>query len=327
MSGPRTFGGASSGNPGAVTIVIQTGVRQDAAEAFVRWQDETSRVIATFPDFLEQKVIPPSPPTQVDWVILQRFANAAAATAWLKSAERLKRLTAAAPMLVGRDDVHLVKDGDAGALPSPVSVVISTRIKPGQEEAYHRWEQRIALAQSRALGFQGYRFEPPTPGVQDDWLAILRFDTEANLQAWLDSPERNQLLQEASGFIEDVHARIVRTGFDQWFRTAQDGTPPPAAWKQNMLVLLMLYPVVFLFGTFVQTPLLGERLGLSFPIALFISNVVSVILLNYLVPRTTIGFTWWLRPTGAKSGRTELAGTILIVALYGALLFAFSKLF
>jgi antibiotic biosynthesis monooxygenase (ABM) superfamily enzyme len=327
MSGRRTFDGASSGNPGAVTIVTQTGVRQEAAEAFARWQDETSRVIATFPNFLEQKVIPPSPPIQIDWVILQRFANTAAATAWLESAERLKRLAAAAPMLLGRDDVHLVKDGDAGALPSPVSAVISTRIKPGQEEAYHRWEQRIALAQSKAMGFQGYRFEPPIPGVQDDWLAILRFDTEANLQAWLDSPERNELLQEASGFIENFRARIVRTGFDQWFRAGPDGTPEPAAWKQNMLVLLMLYPVVFLFGIFVQTPLLAERMGLSFPIALFIGNVASVILLNYLVPWTTIGFTWWLQPAGGKPGRTELAGTVLIVALYGALLFAFTKLF
>ena len=130
--------------------------------------------------------MPPSPPAQADWVILQRFASTAAAVAWLNSEQRLKRIHGAAPMLVGRDDVHIVNDGDAGVLPSPASVVISTRIKPGQELAYRAWEQRIAAAQSKAPGFQGYRFEPPVPGVQDDWLAILRFDTEANLQAWLE---------------------------------------------------------------------------------------------------------------------------------------------
>ena len=86
-------------------------------------------------------------------------------------------------------------DGGAGVLPAPVSAVISTRVKPGQETAYRAWEQRIAAAQSKAPGFQGYRFEPPVPGVQEDWLAILRFDTEANLQAWLDSPERHKLLR------------------------------------------------------------------------------------------------------------------------------------
>ena len=114
------------------------------------------------------------------------------------------------------------------------------------------------------------------PGVQDDWLAILRFDTEANLQAWLDSPERQKLLREAEAFTEEFHARIVRTGFDQWFPVPAAGASPPAVWKQNMLVLLMLYPVVFLFGLSVQTPLLIGRAGLPFAVALFIGNVASV---------------------------------------------------
>ena len=47
-----------------------------------------------------------------------------------------------------------------------------------------------------------------------------------------------------------------------------------------MIVLLLLYPVVFLFGAWVQTPLLMERAGLPFWLALFIGNVVSVLLLN-----------------------------------------------
>src|SRR6476659_7477399 len=223
-------------------------------------------------------------------------------------------------------DVNIVNDGDAGVLPSPASVVISTRIKPGHELAYRAWEQRIAAAQSKATGFQGYRFEPPVPGVQDDWLAILRFDTEANLQAWLDSPERQKLLKDANPFTEEFHARIVRTGFDQWFPVPAAGTPPPAAWKMNMLVLLMLYPVVFLFGFFVQTPFLIGR-GLPFAIALFIGNIVSVVLLSYLVPWMAERFSWWLQPAGPHPRRLEVAGAALVVALYTAMLLAFWRLF
>ena len=168
--------------------------------------------------------MPPSPPAQVDWVILQRFASTATAVAWLNSEQRLKRVQGAAPMLVGRDDVHIVNDGDAGVLPAPASAVISTRIKPGQEPAYRAWEQRIAAAQSKAPGFQGYRFEPPMPGVQDDWLAILRFDTEANLQAWLDSPERQKLLQGR----EAVHRGIPRPHRPHRLRPMVS-SPAPAA--------------------------------------------------------------------------------------------------
>lgn len=309
----------------SVTVVTQTRVRPESADAFARWQDETAAVVSAVPGFIQQTVTPPSPPAQVDWVILQRFKDSAAALAWLQSEQRLKRMEGVAPMLIGRDDIHIVNDGSAGVLPAPISAVISTRIKAGQETAYRLWEQRIAAAQSKAPGFQGYRFEPPVPGVQDDWLAIVRFDTEANLQAWLDSPVRHKFLEEADGFTEEFHTRIARTGFDQWFPAVAGGGAP--AWKQNMLVLLMLYPVVFLFGAFVQTPLLSGRAGLPFAIALFIGNVVSVLLLNYLVPWTSNRFVWWLRPAGANQRQIEFAGTALIIALYGLMLLAFWRLF
>lgn len=322
-----TAAGQSAAAKGGVTIVTQTRVRPESADAFAVWQEEISAIVAGFPGFIKQTVMPPSPPVQVDWVILQRFASTAAAVAWLNSEQRLKRVEDAAPMLVGRDDINIIGDDATGVLPSPVSAVISTRIKPGQERAYRAWEQRIAAAQSKAPGFQGYRFEPPIPGVQDHWLAILRFDTEANLQAWLDSPERHRLLREATPFAEDSHARTVRTGFDQWFAVPAVGAPPPAAWKQDMLVLLMLYPVVFLFSVFVQTPLLTRRAAMPFAVALFIGNVASVVLLNCLVPWTSNCFSWWLQPVGANVRRIDLVGTTLLVALYVLMVLAFWRLF
>ncbi len=311
---------------GSVTIVTQTRVRPESETAFAQWQEETGRLVAAVPGFLAQTVTAPTPPTQVDWVILQRFATAKDAVAWLNSPVRVQRIETAAPMLVGRDDVHIIRDGQAGVLPAPVSAVISTRIKPGQELAYRNWEQRIAAAQSMAKGFQGYRFEPPVPGVQDDWLAIVRFDSEANLQAWLDSPERHALLDDARDFTEEFHARIARTSFDQWFPVAAGAKPPPA-WKQNMLVLLMLYPVVFLFGAFVGTPLLSATMGMPFALALFVGNVASVILLNGLVPWTNHRFRWWLEPSGEGGRRNEIAGAVLLLALYAASVFVFWRFF
>ena len=311
---------------GSVTVVTQTRVRAESAEAFARWQEETGATIASFPGFLRQSVIPPAPPVQVDWVILQQFSSTDCATAWLNSTERLKRIAQASPMLVGRDDVHIVSDQRAGLLPSPVSAVISTCVKPGQEAAYRAWEQRIAAAQTKARGFQGYRFEPPVPGVQQDWLAILSFDTEANLQAWLDSSERQKLLRDAEHFTQEFHTRIARTGFEQWFSLPSSVRPPPPAWQQNLLVLLLLYPIVFLFGLLVQTPLLVHRAGLSFATALFIGNVVSVLSLSYLVPWTSEVFSWWLQPAHSNSLRRQLAGTGVLIALYATMIVAFNWL-
>jgi antibiotic biosynthesis monooxygenase (ABM) superfamily enzyme len=212
-----------------------------------------------------------------------------------------------------------VQDGAAGGLPSPVAVVISTRIKPGQEAAYRRWEQRMAVAQTRAPGFQGYRFEPPIPGVQEDYLSILRFDTEEHLKTWMESPERARLLEDAKDFTEEFHTRTVRTGFDQWFSRGAAGALPPAAWKMNMIVLLLLYPVVFLFGVWVMIPHMLPRM--PFPVALFLSNVVSIILLNYLVPWTSKGFGWWLADN--LPSRRNVAGAALLLVLYGLLVSIF----
>jgi uncharacterized protein len=90
-----------------------------------------------------------------------------------------------------------------------------------------------------------------------------------------------------------------------------------------MLVLLMLYPVVFLFGLTVQTPLLTHAAGLPFAIALFIGNVVSVLLLSRLVPWVSERFSWWLQPVGGSPARTNAAGAALVVALYALMLVGF----
>ena len=270
--------------------------------------------------------MPPSPPAQGDWVILHRFADAASAIGWLNSEERLARLTIVQPLLTGRADVHMVRATSQTSPSNPISAVISTRVKPGCEAAYRRWEQRVAVAQSAAKGLQGYRFEPPIPGVQDDWLAILRFDTDENLQAWLHSPARLALVAEADPLTEEFHYRVAQTGFDQWFQVPRAGGKDPAIWKQNLIVLLMLYPVVFLFGYFVQVPLLQTRLGLPFAIALLVGNVTSAILLNWLVPWTNRRFLWWL-DTGAAALRTDAAGGALIVSMLAAMAIVFWRLF
>src|ERR1700712_2633017 len=99
---------------GSVTIVTQTRPIAGQEDTFRRWQDDIEREVSKWPGFVEQKVIPPSPPTQFDWVVLLRFYTLDAATGWLSSAERLNLLSKLQPIIAGTDDVHIVKDGDSG---------------------------------------------------------------------------------------------------------------------------------------------------------------------------------------------------------------------
>lgn len=312
----------------SVSIVTQTSVLLESAEEFARWQGETSTIIATFPGFIEQRLLPPNPPLQVDWVILQRFGDLANAQGWLASPQRQKRIEGVAPMLVGRDDVHIVQDDASAARSSPVSAVISTRVKPGMEAEYLKWESKVAAAQSRAPGLQGYRFEPAVPCVQEDNVAILRFDSQANLDAWLNSPERKNLVEEAAPLTVEFHTRTAQSGFEQWFRDAlPDGAPPPAAWKVNMIVLLTLYPVVFLWSIYIGLPFLAGKYQLNYPVALFIGNVFSVAVTGFLVPWTAGRLTWWLAPAAARRTKMNILGAVAMLATYAAMVLVFWKFF
>jgi antibiotic biosynthesis monooxygenase (ABM) superfamily enzyme len=310
----------------SVSIVTQTGVKLESTEAFARWQGETSTIIAGFPGFIEQRLAPPKPPLQMDWVILQRFDTFEQAQQWLASPERAKRLEGIADMVIGRDDVHIVRDEAEGKKPSPVSAVISQRVTPGKEAEFLAWEHKIAVAQSKAPGLQGYRFEPPVPGVQEDFVAILRFDSEANLQAWLDSPVRQKLLEEASPLLEEFHARMVHTGFEQWFRDDSGAPLTASIWKMDMIVLLLLYPIVFLWGVVVGTPLLANKLNMPFALALFVGNIFSVGMTGFMVPWVANRMGWWLNPT-RNVVRANLVGAGLICVIYAACIVVFWKFF
>ena len=54
----------------AATLVTQTRVREGKDEAFAQWQQAMSQAAAECRGFIEQSIMPPSPPAQTDWVIL-----------------------------------------------------------------------------------------------------------------------------------------------------------------------------------------------------------------------------------------------------------------
>ena len=100
--------------------------------------------------------------------------------------------------------------------------------------------------------FRGYKLEKPRPGIHDSWITTVSFDTDEHLDLWLNSSERKKMLQELNSF-SDSHIEKLYSGFDFWFNATRDSQR--IIWKENMLVLLTLYPVVFLLS-YIQGPLM-----------------------------------------------------------------------
>ncbi len=173
-------------------------------------------------------VIPPSPLVHPDWVIVQRFQALEELGVWLDSDERRSLLEKGAALLVDEGTTNVIQGSSAE--PSPhdmVTEIITVSVKPGKEEAYREWVDRIRQVEARFAGYQGLQLQPPIPGLQDDWVSLLRFDTAEHLNAWLESDARRATLQEVEPFI-DRREWQVATAFSGWFTFGDvPGQVPP----------------------------------------------------------------------------------------------------
>ena len=312
-------------DPGApVALVVQRRIADAGYARYAHWLGKVAERLASWPGFEGQEVIPPTPPAQVDWVAVQRFANAAAARAWLQSGECAALVAEVRDLFVGQEDVHLLTDAGPRR-EATASLVISFNVAPEHETDFLAWQREIQAVEADVKGFLRHKIERPVPGVHDEWIIILSFDSDANLTAWLDSPLRKRLIDKGARFNADINLRRTSYGFDFWFQ-GQDGRRPSkaATFKNNLLVLLVLYPVVYLWGFFVSTPLLTDK-GMPFWLALFIGNLVSTQLLGWwAVPAAFRAFGWWLAPEPGL--KRDILGYAVVAALYALSMAGFAAL-
>ncbi len=299
--------------PNVATAVTAVQVRQGAEGAFASWLAQLNKTVATFPGYVSAVVVPPVPPVQSDWVMVQRFETLEQLRGWLDSDARRSLVAESASLLVDEGTTNVIEGAASDSPRDMVTEVITVSVKPGMEEEYHAWVDRLREVEARFPGYRGLQLQPPIPGLQEDWVSLLRFDTAEHLNAWLKSDARRAALREGEPFIDRSREQQVATSFSGWFTFGDAPGQVPPNWKQSMIVLLMLYPIVMLELLFLN-PLL-RSLGMAE--ATFIGNLLSVAALGWLlVPPANRAFDWWLRPVPNGPRWTTAAGVALIIGLY-----------
>jgi antibiotic biosynthesis monooxygenase (ABM) superfamily enzyme len=304
------------GVSGPVALVIQRRIADEGFAAFARWNGKVGERLKSFPGFLGQEVVAPQPPAQLDWIVIQRFASPAAAHAWLRSQEHAQLVDEIRRHFDGPEDVHILPDTTVHQ-EAAASAVISFKVPAGLEDAFLAWQERMQKAEAEFTGFLRHKVERPLPGLHDDWIIILSFDNDTNLTAWMDSPVRQAFLKEGARFNSGISVKRASYGFNFWFPAGQTPRQGPSfILKSNLIVLLVLYPIVYLWGYFVSRPLIDAH-RVPFWLSLFIGNLVSTQLLGwFVVPAAFKAFNWWLAPRA--SVLRQLAGYCLVAALYAA---------
>lgn len=306
-TGPGTEAAPGPARPVPATVLISQRVKAGRENDFRRWQDEVNRTVASFSGFLGTEVVAPKNATG-EWTVLYRFDSKAHLESWLDSAERAEVLDAGTALFDGPASQQVMM---GSADEDVVTVVVSHPVDPGHEDDFIAWQQRVTESERAFPGFLGSELFRPVPGVQDEWTAMFRFDTEQHLNSWLESPGRRKLLEEGSQF-QDFELHRVASPFGSWFAFDDNRATAPAAWKTAISVLVGLYPTVFLLTLGISELWPAGRLWET----LLLGNILSVCLLTWVVmPVVTRALRFWLAPAGGHATRrVDLIGVGVSVA-------------
>ncbi|MBB4893476.1 hypothetical protein FHS39_002507 [Streptomyces olivoverticillatus] len=301
----------------SATVVTSQKVREGRVDEYRRWQSRTNEAARGFEGFEGCEVYPPRTGSENEWVAVFRFSDIDHLTAWLESDRRKELLAEGQGLFEGPPAQEVLRGGaPAEQAPETVTAVVSHEVKPGREEDFLRWQGKILKAQEKSPGFMGSEMFKPVEGVQEHWVVVFRFDSREHLDAWLESENRERLLEEGRAYFVSYHVHKVGSAFSGWFRFdegAQDAAPPN--WKQAMSVLLALYPTVMVLNLTVGNEL--DALGVPGHVGLFIGNMLSVSALTWLLmPLVNRGFAFWLVPSRARGLRVHVAGAMAVVCCY-----------
>ena len=150
---------------------------------------------------------------------------------------------------------------------------------------------------ARSAAFAGRSCSGPSTGVQDEWTALYRYDTAADLDAWLVSDERQVLLAEGKAF-HDFQLRTVDNSFGSWFAFDDRGqeAPPPSDFKTSVAVWVGLYPTVVLL-TLALSPL-----HMPLWLGMLIGNLLSSFVMSFFTMPYYVNplLKHWLQATAER---------------------------
>lgn len=293
-------------------LIATARIHPDSGEAFHAWQTSYANAISKFPGFISTDIVPPRKQGEA-WMIIVNFESEQSVNAWQHSPEHTELLSKVVPLLETGNFEETVSTGGEGALPgSDVTEVIFSKVRPGMADRYREWAGRIQSAQAKYPGYRGMYLQPPAGGKDGHWTSILRYDTSAHLEAWMNAPERKSFLAETKEFIESEDMMRLATSFPGWVPIDPMTGKGPPDWKTSLLVLLGLFPIVMLEMKFLS-PVLSVW-GLHASLATFIGNAISVALTSFItMPLCVRWFGWWLFPKGNANATSKGVGILVVL--------------
>ncbi len=301
----------------AVTVYHRIGDR----EAFLRWSRCLFEAAARCAGFRDSSGDGGDSPG-LDWATAVTFDSEEALHRWLDSAERRALLSTATSSGFPRccPDIVIV---DRSAPPTGVGL-FRHAVSPERTADFLATQQQLVRLSAAFSGFEGGAVLE-SDGVAGQWISILRFRTDHQLQSWLNSEQRCSALPELrSQLTEDFAVITHSTPFGSILRVQDGTTTVTPNWKTAMLVLMVLYPTVMTLSRFLG-PVLTD-LGSPEWLGMWLSQIVSVGLMTwFLMPVVTGWFRRWLDPVEGAGLGVSVRGASVVAVVYAATLALFAS--
>ena len=206
------------------------------------------------------------------------------------------------------------------------TLIITRRIKAECEEVHKEWLQRIQAACAASPGYVKRKVYAPS-GVlaadNDFWTHVVTFDSLENAKLWTTSAKCIELWQEVRPWVAEESMGFVlsdpqgSTTFGIMPSAAMTGTVPktplPIKYRQCLIILFALYPVILLFALLMD--FVYGTMNTPVPLRLFIGASLSVPSLTFVcIPFLMKHLGPWSFGSPALSKQQDIGITLGLLA-------------
>jgi uncharacterized protein len=182
----------------------------------------------------------------------------------------------------------------------PATALVTRRVRRGRAKEFERLMAGMQAAAAQFPGHMGGFLIPPEQSEQGCYRMLFAFDTEAHLQDWMQSRERQRWHRRIADVTHAGAATRVLSGLETWFALPAARTSlPPARWKMAIVTWMGIFPLVLLISHTIA-PVLGHWIH-PLLVAMASTGLITAAMTWVVMPALVPLFANWLYPASAET--------------------------